>query len=504
MEIVIGIIVGLVFGALFGVMFMRGQKSADEAEKKAQNAEIERLNAEALRLKEDHATIQSRLELELEGVREDYRVAQTDFEICRAKLEEHDARSVAQEERHEQEMASLRASYKDEMQRMAEGHERLVKAQEARHDEALAAMKERFEQSVRDLQTGMKAVTEDMLKARQQEFTVSAQAGIKNIVDPLNETIAKMRAAMDGYSKEQSDFGGFMKAGIDTIVRQTEAAQRSATELTTALKHDSKIQGDYGEAILDEILASQGFTKGVHYDLQYTIKDADGRSLKGEDGSMMRPDVVFHLDTVRDVIIDSKVNLTDFIAFANAPTPEERRLEMDRHVASIRKQISLLSQKNYSRYHDKTRSRMDYVIMFVPISAAWWEALRREPALWRDAMNQKVYIADEQTLFAALSIIRLTWTQIAQVENQQEVFNLASEMVDRVGQFMKHYKSIGASLGAAVEAYTKAEKKLLPGGQSILKTTEKLLKIGCQDSKNNPVSKFLDVDEIEELPEPQQ
>lgn len=292
-----------------------------------------------------------------------------------------------------------------------------------------------------------------------------------------------------------------MKANIDTIVRQTEAAQRSATELTTALKHDSKIQGDYGEAILDEILSSQGFTRGIHYDLQYTIKDANARAVKSEDGSMMRPDVVFHLDKVRDVIIDSKVNLTDFINFANAETADERRHWLDKHVASIRNQIRLLSQKNYAKYHAKTRGRMDYVIMFVPISAAWWEALRREPALWREAMEQKVYIADEQTLFAALSIIRLTWTQIAQVENQQQVFDLATEMIDRVGQFMKQYKAIGNSLSAAVEAYAKGEKKLQPSGQSILKTTEKLLKIGCQDSKTNPVSKFLDVDEIEDFPE---
>lgn len=501
MEITIGIIVGLIVGALVGVLFMRGQKSGDEAEKKAQKAEIERLTTELQRQKEEFINNQHKLELELEGTREDYRVAQTDYEVCRAKLEEYDARRVEQEERHERELAALRTNHSEELQRLSTHHERLIEAQEMRHDEALLAMKERFEQTINELHTSMKAATEDMLRSRQQEFSVSAQTGIKNIVDPLNETIAKMKAAMDGYSKEQSDFGGFMKANIDTIVRQTEAAQRSATELTTALKHDSKIQGDYGEAILDEILSSQGFTEGVHYELQYTIRDAEGRTVKGEDGSMMRPDVVFHLDRVRDVIIDSKVNLTDFIAFANAETPDERRQALDRHVASIRNQIRLLSQKNYAKYHDKTHGRMDYVIMFVPISAAWWEALRREPALWREAMEQKVYIADEQTLFAALSIIRLTWTQIAQVENQQQVFNLATEMVDRVGQFMKQYKSIGSSLGAAVEAYTKAEKKLLPGGQSILKTADKLLKIGCQDSKTNPVSKFLDVDDIEELPE---
>lgn len=503
MEITIGIIIGIVIGALIGVLFMRGQKSADEAEKRAQKAEIDRLTAELQQQKNDLTEQIDNLKTELDVAEDEQRAALTNYEICRAKLEDQQVQFNAQTERHEHELAALRTTHKDEMLRMVESHDRLAKAQEQRHNEALQAMKERFEQSIHDLQTGMKAATEDMLRSRQQEFSASAQTNIKNIVDPLNDTIAKMKVAMDGYSKEQSDFGGFMKANIDTIVRQTEAAQKSAAELTTALKHDSKIQGDYGEAILDEILSSQGFTKGVHYDLQYTIKDADERAIKSEEGSMMRPDVVFHLDKVRDVIIDSKVNLTDFINFANAETADERRQCLDKHVASIRNQIRLLSQKNYSKYHDKTRGRMDYVIMFVPISAAWWEALRREPALWREAMAQKVYVADEQTLFAALSIIRLTWTQIAQVENQQQVFALAGEMVDRVGQFMKQYKAIGTSLRGAVEAYTRAEKKLLPSGQSILKTTDKLLKIGCQDSKTNPVGKFLDVDDVEALPLPE-
>ena len=145
---------------------------------------------------------------------------------------------------------------------------------------------------------------------------------------------------------------------------------------------------------------------------------------------------------------------------------------------------------------------MDYVIMFVPISAAWWEALRYKPSLWREAMDSNVYIADEQTLFAALRIIKLTWTQIAQVNSQKEIFELVNEMIDRVGQFMKSYKTIGDALEKAQKAYSDGEAKLTPGGYSILTTTAKLIKKGGQDSKRNPVGKFLDVDDVEQLPDP--
>ena len=438
-----------------------------------------------------------------------------------SKTAEHEKTISAIKEHHEKEVNTLKASFDESrenwmserrtidannqklLQAKETEHKAVMAAQEKRHDEAVKSMKQTFAETIDHLKANLKAATEDMLKMRQAEFTDINKQNMQSIVDPLNETIAKMKQAMDGYSKEQNEFSGSMKTSIQAIIQQTETARQSAIELTTALKHDTKMQGDYGEAILDEILSKQGFTEGIHYELQYVMKDEAGRELKGEDGKGLRPDVLFHIDTVRDVIIDSKVNLTDFINFANAETPDERKMHLERHVKSIESQVKLLSQKNYFKYHKKTNTRMDYVIMFVPISAAWWEALRYKPSLWREAMDSNVYIADEQTLFAALRIIKLTWTQIAQVKSQKEIFDLVNQMIDRVGQFMKSYKAIGEAIGKAQDAYDKGYEKLTPGGQSILTTTTNLLKLGGRDSKTNPVAKFIDVDEIPALPEPE-
>ena len=438
-----------------------------------------------------------------------------------SKTAEHEKTISAIKEHHEKEVNTLKASFDESrenwmserrtidannqklLQAKETEHKAVMAAQEKRHDEAVKSMKQTFAETIDHLKANLKAATEDMLKMRQAEFTDINKQNMQSIVDPLNETIAKMKQAMDGYSKEQNEFSGSMKTSIQAIIQQTETARQSAIELTTALKHDTKMQGDYGEAILDEILSKQGFTEGIHYELQYVMKDEAGRELKGDDGKGLRPDVLFHIDTVRDVIIDSKVNLTDFINFANAETPDERKMHLERHVKSIESQVKLLSQKNYFKYHKKTNTRMDYVIMFVPISAAWWEALRYKPSLWREAMDSNVYIADEQTLFAALRIIKLTWTQIAQVKSQKEIFDLVNQMIDRVGQFMKSYKAIGEAIGKAQEAYDKGYEKLTPGGQSILTTTTNLLKLGGRDSKTNPVAKFIDVDEIPALPEPE-
>ena len=438
-----------------------------------------------------------------------------------SKTAEHEKTISAIKEHHEKEVNTLKASFDESrenwmserrtidannqklLQAKETEHKAVMAAQEKRHDEAVKSMKQTFAETIDHLKANLKAATEDMLKMRQAEFTDINKQNMQSIVDPLNETIAKMKQAMDGYSKEQNEFSGSMKTSIQAIIQQTETARQSAIELTTALKHDTKMQGDYGEAILDEILSKQGFTEGIHYELQYVMKDEAGRELKGDDGKGLRPDVLFHIDTVRDVIIDSKVNLTDFINFANAETPDERKMHLERHVKSIESQVKLLSQKNYFKYHQKTNTRMDYVIMFVPISAAWWEALRYKPSLWREAMDSNVYIADEQTLFAALRIIKLTWTQIAQVKSQKEIFDLVNQMIDRVGQFMKSYKAIGEAIGKAQDAYDKGYEKLTPGGQSILTTTTNLLKLGGRDSKTNPVAKFIDVDEIPALPEPE-
>ena len=438
-----------------------------------------------------------------------------------SKTAEHEKTISAIKEHHEKELNTLKASFDESrenwmserrtidannqklLQAKETEHKAVMAAQEKRHDEAVKSTKQTFAEMIDQLTANLKAATEDMLKMRQAEFTDINKQNMQSIVDPLNETIAKMKQAMDGYSKEQNEFSGSMKTSIQAIIQQTETARQSAIELTTALKHDTKMQGDYGEAILDEILSKQGFTEGIHYELQYVMKDEAGRELKGDDGKGLRPDVLFHIDTVRDVIIDSKVNLTDFINFANAETPDERKMHLERHVKSIESQVKLLSQKNYFKYHKKTNTRMDYVIMFVPISAAWWEALRYKPSLWREAMDSNVYIADEQTLFAALRIIKLTWTQIAQVKSQKEIFDLVNQMIGRVGHVMKSYKAIGEAIGKAQDAYDKGYEKLTPGGQSILTTTTNLLKLGGRDSKTNPVAKFIDVDEIPALPEPE-
>ena len=367
----------------------------------------------------------------------------------------------------------------------------IMKGQEQRFNETMARMSEQ-----------MKNATADMLKDRQKEFADSSNQQLGQIVNPLRETIDKMKQTMVDTTLKQTEMSSVLKDNIERSMQQAMAAKKSAEELANALKHGSKVQGDWGEAVLDELLTSQGLVRGIHYDTQAVIRDAQGNTVHTDDGATLRPDVILHLDQRREVIIDSKVSLTAFLDYANADNEADRQRFLKTHIDSLQKHVKELSTKDYSAYVQPPKVRMDYVIMFVPHTGALWTALNAQPDLWRKAMEQNVFIADEQTLFAALRIISLTWTQIRQAENHEQVYRLANEMLDRVGQFMKKYTAIGKALKTATTAYDDAERKLQPSGQSILQTCAKLQKLGAKQSDKNPLPQLIDIDEVAALVQP--
>lgn len=367
----------------------------------------------------------------------------------------------------------------------------IMKGQEQRFNETMARMSEQ-----------MKNATADMLKDRQKEFADSSNQQLGQIVNPLRETIDKMKQTMADTTLKQTEMSSVLKDNIERSMQQAMAAKKSAEELANALKHGSKVQGDWGEAVLDELLTSQGLVRGIHYDTQAVIRDAQGNTVHTDDGATLRPDVILHLDQRREVIIDSKVSLTAFLNYANADNEADRQRFLKTHIDSLQKHVKELSTKDYSAYVQPPKVRMDYVIMFVPHTGALWTALNAQPDLWRKAMEQNVFIADEQTLFAALRIISLTWTQIRQAENHEQVYRLANEMLDRVGQFMKKYTAIGKALKTATTAYDDAERKLQPSGQSILQTCAKLQKLGAKQSDKNPLPQLIDIDEVAALAPP--
>ena len=200
------------------------------------------------------------------------------------------------------------------------------------------------------------------------------------------------------------------------------------------------------------------------------------------------------------MIVDAKTSLADYVSYVNAENEEDRVRFLRAHIDSIKKHVKELARKDYASYIQPPKMSAGYVIMFVPNMGALWTALNAEPDLWRWAAEQNVYIADEQSLYGAIRIVQLTWTQVQQAENHEKVYALAGEMMDRVDKFLASYDEVGHALDKAMKAYSEAGRKLAPNGQSITTTAIKLAKMGARKGKH--IERALqDVDDIGALEE---
>lgn len=367
-------------------------------------------------------------------------------------------------------MAEKESSFKIILENAENTHRKTISLLQAKFDETIARLKEEI-----------KNTTAGMLRDRQKEFKETSAESISSVLRPLNDTIAGMKKAIDDNSRRQNEFSGIFSANVETMLRQSEEARKSADRLADALGKNSKIQGQWGETVLTELLESQGLTEGRHFDLQ-SVFSAD---------TSLRPDVVLHLDNERDVIIDAKVSLSDYISYLNAESQAEREAALRRHINSLENHVKELVRKDYSSLVAPPHTSIGYVIMFVPNTSALLLATNSKPELWRKAMEQNVYIADEHTLYAALKIVRLTWSRIAQNENHREVYALANEMLDRVGKFMEKYVELGNRLDALSKTYSQGYDKLKEGGQSIPGTCRKLIRMGAKMEKKRSVPESL-------------
>lgn len=395
-----------------------------------------------------------------------------EIDELKGRLAADEARLQERESAHERLMA--------EKERL---HAEAIAAQEMRHNEALEALRRQFDETVKAMGEKLKNVTEEMLKQRQSEFAESSKVKIDQLLQPLNATIREMKDTVTANTAKHSELGGRLDAGLSTLLQHTVAAQASADRLADALKGSNRVQGEWGETVLRELLESQGLSENVHFHTQYVITDAAGKAVKNDEGNSMRPDIVLHLDRSRDVIIDSKVSLSSYLEYINATDEVQRKQALDAHIRSIENHVSQLVKKDYSSYVADGKIGLGYVIMFVPNTSALLLATSAKPDLWRKAMEKRVYIADEQTLYAALKIVSMTWSQITQAANHEKVFSLAQEMLDRVGAFMQKYVEIGNKLEAATRSYGEGMKKLRDAGQSIPQTCRKLVALGAQSKK---------------------
>lgn len=388
---------------------------------------------------------------------------------------------------HERQLEETKRQFVDRLDDINRRNER-------EKEERMALLDKQFAERLRLVQEQLGTTTERLLKQRSEELDTANRSQMSSIIAPLKEVMAEMKKSMDDNRDSFNRNTASLSEQLKQMHATTTTLGAEAEKLSRALQAGPKIQGDFGEMKLNDLLDKFGFTKGVEYDVQYTMRDSKGNVIRNDDtNDMMRPDVVLHYPDHKDVIIDSKASLTAFINYVNAGTDDERKAYLEEHVKSVRRHVDELSAKNYGKYSMDGGTTLDFVIMFVPQEAAMQLAVSADASLWNYAFERNVIITGEQNLFSLLRLLQIAWTQQRQAENQEKVFDMASTLVDRVQLFVERFDRLDSDIDGVRKSFDDA-KKAMSGNRGFIGSARKLIDMGA---KANPKKKKLpeEVDE---------
>lgn len=342
------------------------------------------------------------------------------------------------------------------------------------------------EQQKRDAQ--FMNMAQQVLERSASKLKESNTETMTGITQPLKDAIANMQKAISENQKESAAHSASFREQMIQMMQQTQQLGEKAESLTNVLRRDNKVSGNMGEIILGDLLASQGLTEGIHYEVQTRLRDELGRPLKhDETGKEMQPDIILHYPQGQDAIVDSKVSLVAYEKYVNAETPEEKERYLQEHIKSVRGHVNELARKDYSKYIKNGRDAVDFVIMFVPFESSLQLALANDPTLWREAFEKKVFVTGEQNLLGILHMIHIAWVQNQQAENQQKVFGLAEQLLDRLGDFVQRYNDLGTKIEAVQKAYENTNNKLITGRQSVVQKGRELVDLGAKENANRKI-----------------
>ena len=479
MEILLSFTTGLVLAGIVAFFALRSVKSS------AADALTKALDDAAKQAKTEKIASVAALEADLKNAKDNLEQAKSDADKHTQEL------LRAKDEAHEKAIAAIEKRHNDAMDAMEKRHAEAIAAEHRRYEQALATMKEQVQNA-----------TNQMLKERQAELQQSNSTNMKMIVDPLKESIAKMESALKENKSTQETSTEAIKEKIATLVSTTMKVSDSAERLSNALTAENKTQGNWGEQKIETLLNAIGLERGLEYDAQAYLRDANGNIIVSDESThRMQPDIILHLDETRDLIIDSKVSLNAFVDYTNADDDDARAIALASHLKSVRNHVKELAKKNYASYVKAPRQSVDFVMMFVPVDAALQLALASDATLWREAMNQGVFIVGEQNMYAALRAVQVTWSAIKQNANNKAICDTAEELLNRVGDLLERMQKVGKKLDEAQEAYNATLDKAETGRMTVLGSARKLVKLGVKVSTVHPLPQHeSDEDQTPQLP----
>ncbi len=368
------------------------------------------------------------------------------------------------------------------------GLQALRQKEEEVYAKTLADVKEASAKAIEATKTQLALENEKLMKAREESLKKEAAETMKNITGGLDKEIQNMKQAFEDQKKSSSQDASAIKTKFEETVKAIQDEARrigtSASDLTNALKGKNKMQGIFGETVLENILRAEGLTKGQDYDTEFYLRDKKGNIVRNEEtDKRMRPDFVLHFPDDTDVIVDAKVSLTALADYFEADDDAARAEASRRNLESVLSHVKELTSKEYQKYLEGHKT-LDFVIMFIPNYGAYQLAKQENPDIFADAFRQNVLITTEETLLPFVRLIRSAWVQKAQLDNMTEIVSAARRMVDRVALFCEENAKLGSALTNAMKVYDNNTKRLTDG-QSILKAAKDVSSLGVRPTSRD-------------------
>lgn len=439
----------------------------------------------------------------------------------------HDRQMTDVKVNHEREIAELKASQEKQMENEKAVHD--IQLQELRYlyarqfeeqketsriqlkevkensEKQLATLREMNQKQVEDqlalIKEQMRTTSEAVLKARQEELGMKNKEQVSSIVDPLQKSLKDMEEALNKSKEQQKEALTRLDETIRLNMEKSATLGETADRLTRALTGEVKVQGNFGELKLRQLLEDLELREGEQYDTQETLRDKAGKNAKGDDGKGLVPDFILHFPNNRHVVVDSKMSLTDYERYMNAADDNpQKSLFLKSHIDSVRAQVKRLARKEYTKYLPEGYNRLNFAIMYIPIEGALNLALLNDTSLWREAYDQGIMILGPQTMYMNLRVLEMMWTQVRQLKNQQVMIDAANMVIERVQDFGMRFMDVESSMNDAVKKITKLKITTSESGQSIITAAKKLLKAGARENRKKKTldemdeSIFIDAD----------
>ncbi len=378
---------------------------------------------------------------------------------------------------YEQQIAELKASFERQLNQMRETHDNQISSLKQMNKEQLNSQLDLIKEQ-------MQTTSEKVLKTRQSELGEQNREQVSKIIDPLQKSLKDMQQALENTKRQQQEALTRLDQTIQDNMKNSEAIGETADRLSRALTGEVKVQGNFGELKLKQLLEDLELKEGEQFDTQETLKDKYGKKMKGDDEKGLVPDFILHFPNNRHVVVDSKMSLTDYERYMNAEDDDPQKSEfLKAHINSVRTQVKRLARKEYTKYLPDGYNRLNFAIMYIPIEGALNLALLNDTTLWREAYDEGVMVLGPQTMYMNLRVLEMMWTQVRQLQNQEAMMKAADMIIDRVQDFGLRFASVEKNMTDTVNAMQSLKISTAEEGRSIITAARTLLKAGASENK---------------------